>query len=552
MPSPFAPKIGTNYCPKEQEIIEITALLVQPTLRLERLQNEITEMQKAIDELKTERDSLAGYVRAHQALISPVRRLPPDILTEIFLACIPTHRNCVMSAREAPVILGRICSSWRATSLSAPRLWARLHVVEPTRPHYLTSILFEEKLAQRLETTKTWLSRSGQCPLSLSFESGLEYGFSSADSTTRPHAASFLQALIKFAPRWQHIQFTIPLSALEILSHLSEADVPMLKSVAFYHNPHHAHHSPTWGPFEMLHASQISSFSISGMYFNGEPPLRWNQLTILCVTTLTTSKMIFETISRCPELRNCKLMAHDGPGAEICSSHPVIQLSFLYSFELHCVGSMTTSKYLLPRLSAPELEDFILIRSPDLHGPIETEASAPLAHFLAASMHLERLRIDTCTFSKSSLLEILRSLPHTIQRLELDASNKRRVAIIPSLDDEVLSVLTPASGFSPFCCPVLQELVIHHCYGISDAALLQFIAVRMHGGVPTTLNRVTIQFDREMQLDILPSLRPFITTGRDVSITYLQVIPPQFSPWQGLADAPRASMPGMPRLMDAQ
>ncbi|KAJ6456394.1 hypothetical protein C8R45DRAFT_1034332 [Mycena sanguinolenta] len=36
------------------------------------------------------------------------------------MACMPTHRNCVMSAAEAPVILGRICSSWRAISIHRP------------------------------------------------------------------------------------------------------------------------------------------------------------------------------------------------------------------------------------------------------------------------------------------------------------------------------------------------------------------------------------------------------------------------------------------------
>ncbi|KAJ7785455.1 hypothetical protein B0H14DRAFT_2958528 [Mycena olivaceomarginata] len=68
---------------------------------------------KAISELNEERSSVADYVEAHRALISPVRRLPLDMLQEIFVACLPTHRNCVMSASEAPVLLGRICSSWR-------------------------------------------------------------------------------------------------------------------------------------------------------------------------------------------------------------------------------------------------------------------------------------------------------------------------------------------------------------------------------------------------------------------------------------------------------
>jgi hypothetical protein len=40
---------------------------------------------------------LGAYVDTHKALISPARRLPLDIIEEIFVACLPTHRNCVMS-----------------------------------------------------------------------------------------------------------------------------------------------------------------------------------------------------------------------------------------------------------------------------------------------------------------------------------------------------------------------------------------------------------------------------------------------------------------------
>ncbi|KAJ6538789.1 hypothetical protein DFH09DRAFT_1176245 [Mycena vulgaris] len=83
--SSFAPNLGTIYCPEDGEIAQIRTLLVEPTLRLERLGGEIADMQKAIDKLKEERDALIAYVEAHKALISPVRRLPLDVIQEIFL-----------------------------------------------------------------------------------------------------------------------------------------------------------------------------------------------------------------------------------------------------------------------------------------------------------------------------------------------------------------------------------------------------------------------------------------------------------------------------------
>ncbi len=59
---------------------EIRSPLVELTLRLNHLDDEITHLQEAIDKLAQERDSLGAYVAAHKAPVSPVRRLPLDII----------------------------------------------------------------------------------------------------------------------------------------------------------------------------------------------------------------------------------------------------------------------------------------------------------------------------------------------------------------------------------------------------------------------------------------------------------------------------------------
>ncbi|KAJ7797549.1 hypothetical protein B0H14DRAFT_3887024 [Mycena olivaceomarginata] len=178
MSSPFASRLGTNYSAQDKEIDEIKALLVEPSQKLKRLNDEIDVMRKALDKFVEERDILSTYVDAHRALISPVRRLHLDILEAIFIACLPTHRNCVMSAQEAPVILGRICSSWRAISLKTPRLWSRLHIVEPNYPNYPYNSplgVYQSKVEQRLKVANAWLRRSKMCPLSISLESSFDY-----------------------------------------------------------------------------------------------------------------------------------------------------------------------------------------------------------------------------------------------------------------------------------------------------------------------------------------------------------------------------------------
>ncbi|KAJ7162289.1 hypothetical protein C8R46DRAFT_1104129, partial [Mycena filopes] len=169
--SPFAARLGTNYCPSDQEILQINSLLAEPSLRLKNLDDEIADLQKAIDKLAAERETIAAFVDAHKALISPARRLPLDIIEAIFVACLPTHRNCVMSASEAPVLLGRICSPWRTISLATPRLWSSLHITHPSteQDSSVPASVVAETTALRLTVAQTWLRRSGQCPLSISY-----------------------------------------------------------------------------------------------------------------------------------------------------------------------------------------------------------------------------------------------------------------------------------------------------------------------------------------------------------------------------------------------
>ncbi|KAJ6537312.1 hypothetical protein DFH09DRAFT_1178439 [Mycena vulgaris] len=532
MASSFSPKLGTNYCPNDDEVVEIRALLVEPTLRLERLDNEIAVMRKALENLTDERDGLNAYVAGHKALISPVRRLPIDIIQEIFAACMPTHRNCVMSAREAPVLLGRICGSWRTLSLATPRLWASLHVVEPTRPFANSNIsdaLFEAKVTQRQETAKTWLGRSGQCPLSISLEGPAEQWETPSDPPSL-HTGRFLQALIQFAPRWQHVSFSVPSSALDALRPLTESDVPVLESIRLSPRQLPGLLQFDWGRSGMFAGARISSFSIWGSNFRmAELPLRWHLLTSLsilgplhfnhlvdAVSPLMTSEAALQIISRCLALRSCALRLVDEPSVELRTPHPIVEHRFMETLQLVCMGTDVGST---------------LERQPQ-----GSDTLTPLLRFLASSTYLETVDIDTATFSKSFLLEILDSLPPTVLYLRLDDNQHSdggwgwdQPTHYSGLDDHVLHTLATAPH-----CPALQTLHIQSSSTISDAGLLQFITARM---AVFPLQRVQVEFSRPLQRDIMPDLQPIIDGGLEVQITYPPAITMLFSPWQGLPDA---------------
>ncbi|KAJ6594527.1 hypothetical protein B0H19DRAFT_1225651 [Mycena capillaripes] len=542
MSSAFASKLGTNYCPQDEELAQINSLLIEPSLRLKRLDDEIASLQTAIDKLMEERDTLSTYMEAHRALTSPLRRLPLDIIQEIFLACLPTHRNCAMSALEAPVILGRICSSWRTISLSMPRLWSRLHIVEPARPYGSWNPgLYEAKVAQRLEVAHAWLGRSGTCPLSISLEGPHDHDMTPPLTPTPPSITDlFSNVLVPFASRWQHIRLALPpLSVEATLSRLTENDVPLLNSLKIIQRPNHPNSNPDgtrWSLSQsgVLHGPSLSRFSVTGNDTNASTfPLRWNQLTTLslmgptwAMTQPQTCQVVLDILSRCPQLRICKVFVQSPVEALLTDS--VVECPLLHILLLNC--SLNTSGSLLSRLSLPDLRDFILRGHIDHSGSPSTMDS--LVSFFAASPHLESISIESHAFLKPTLKEFLRGLPPTIRRLQIIEPLNMWNPFLGPLDDDAFAALE-LSLDRPIHCPALQELVIVNCRQVSDEALLRFITSR----VPT-LRLVNIKFDRAMEVDILPSLQSFMEAGLKTSIFYLPTAAPQFSPWLGLPDAP--------------
>lgn len=135
--SPFASYLGTNYAATHDETTKLTEFLVGPISKLNELQ-----LEGEIDRIKVHYDSLVGkhmelslHIERHQALMAPIRRPPVDVIQEIFLHCLPTIHNAVISSEESPILLTRICSGWRRIALNTAALWASIHIPIPQTSH---------------------------------------------------------------------------------------------------------------------------------------------------------------------------------------------------------------------------------------------------------------------------------------------------------------------------------------------------------------------------------------------------------------------------------
>jgi F-box-like len=127
-------------------------------------QDEIKRARKAIDELESELKvanqvleqaklrfaSLTQDLAERRAWIAPVRRLPFEVLSEIFTVCSEI-------SHLAPVTITEVCRSWRGIILATPRAWLRIYLNNKEHRTYLNRYL------------NTFLARGAQKPLHIAF-----------------------------------------------------------------------------------------------------------------------------------------------------------------------------------------------------------------------------------------------------------------------------------------------------------------------------------------------------------------------------------------------
>ncbi|KAJ7049301.1 hypothetical protein C8F01DRAFT_1002557 [Mycena amicta] len=126
--SPFHAILHTNTIPSDPDCARIRAFLKEPQQEAMELENTATSLRKQLEATEQRLEEVKLLISTHEALISPMRRVPVDVLRTIFLHTLPTARNTAMSPIEGPLLLCEVCKDWCDIALSTPRLWASIHV----------------------------------------------------------------------------------------------------------------------------------------------------------------------------------------------------------------------------------------------------------------------------------------------------------------------------------------------------------------------------------------------------------------------------------------
>ncbi|KAJ7480374.1 hypothetical protein B0H11DRAFT_2280651 [Mycena galericulata] len=117
----------SNDAPYGPELPTIQHVLVAERDRIERLRTEIAELRLATQSRVKELKEIEETFKNHKKIMSPVRRVPAEILCEIFSWTLPyTRRAGAQTIQQAPWRLGHICKRWRATALQYSPLWSTI------------------------------------------------------------------------------------------------------------------------------------------------------------------------------------------------------------------------------------------------------------------------------------------------------------------------------------------------------------------------------------------------------------------------------------------
>ncbi|KAJ6471808.1 hypothetical protein C8R47DRAFT_1054330 [Mycena vitilis] len=477
MDTPYRHILYTNTVASNEEARGIRRLVVAPKQDIQTLTNDIDGLQAAIDQLVHDRDVLTEFVEAHLALVSTARTLPDEIVREIFTALLPYgDRYPTMKRTQFPVVLTLICREWRAIALSIPRLWASLHIAAPYLSPWANGQIINDGV-------KTWLSRSGNLPLSISFAWTASHG--SEDMTRGAEDRSaILHSLMVYSNRWAHMRFIFPAyESFQSLATLAPADVPQLQTVVIrLGTPIPT--SPNYFSFTRgtdVQGISFKSLVVSHHAFRPQSPIRF--LSLLGPTF--SLGQVLMILRQSPQLETCTLSIADGPEPGPLQPVRMVRLRRLCIVD-HTRGGNGNGTTLFRYVELPDLDTL------DYSYTMWFTALLP---YLATFHNLTSLGLST-RMSKETLAQCLADVPK-LEKLVLHRPKRSLANKESPISCQLFSLLS-----TEVLCPLLHDV---SCFGVdagSDQELLALVQTRRARGPQMhALSRVHGVFPHAMQLE---------------------------------------------------
>ncbi|KAJ7646049.1 hypothetical protein DFH06DRAFT_1096143 [Mycena polygramma] len=388
------------------------------SLALERYDTEIERLQQRLSVLMSDRAKLQSYSDGCRSAFSPIRRLPPELLAEIFGMCDPPGER-VLSNNIAPtkeinrlakkylLQLSRVCFHWHGVAMETPMLWS--------------TIIFDQTLWSSC-------SRSSKTLFDLvetSLERGADYPLTIRAAVGRgnPAERSILELLGQHSHRWKHVYLRVDTRCFPFLAN-ARGRFPLLETL------------------RLINSSSVNHLPYIEDIFESAPKLR---VVFLGDWHPTPLRLPWNTLR-----------------------------SFMYRIEpwLDPSGGQTTLGTLLESMNCSRLADLRFIRSKS-GAPCRWNQPCFLGFVSRSSLHmtLRILQIDAA-LEDHELLQCLAVLP-LLEVLYISDSKNRH----PTITDNLLQQLVWRPD-QPCLVPHLDILRLTSLVHFSDDALRDLILSR--------------------------------------------------------------------------
>ncbi|KAJ7466184.1 hypothetical protein B0H11DRAFT_2048764 [Mycena galericulata] len=427
------PLIHTNGAPTEFQAREIHRLLEAGQDDLARIEESILKVSLILSELQFQKRQRTKSLTALRRILSPIRRLPNELLTEIFLFCRANSTRSTVSildVREAPMLLSHVAAHWRTVSIGTPMLWDtpcfRESIVSHPKAIYMRSIL----------------QRSRHLPTSLAFET---FG----DSGPRAIAGNTdcFQFFTDLGDRVQHISLDLPWR--DVMEHIKNPPgCPLFPILASLKVTLEDDGLEDWPAIldSFRRAPGLRSLTLNASSSPFTPTFPWVQLTSLTMFIPIDETTVYLVLRQCLQLKTCVLFEMSYTG-DTQDSQPLCTLDALRSFSFSPWEA--DSGKLLEFFSFPKLESLSLSHCVNMPATVLLDLRAR-SHFKLQDLTLCNLPLTT-----EELLEVLRHLL-TLQTLVLGNSATYIV------DDLLRAFTYSQSHVQSLLLPRLTTLTIRH------------------------------------------------------------------------------------------
>ncbi|KAF7296008.1 F-box domain-containing protein [Mycena kentingensis (nom. inval.)] len=325
---------------------QFTDVDIALTIGSESTETQKLLLQATLSKLDKELSAAQEVLAVHMRAVTFARQIPVEVLEVIFLHTLPEGEARPLR-REAPLLLCQICSAWRAVALATPRLWAALSLSVDRRPGEWRDLI------------ETWLGRSADCPLDISFVTGRNGDPNGGRTMMQfPYFNEHVVRMVRpYSRRWQRLQLDVSaLSATRLLN----ASLPRLETLELN----------TRGEMSSLYISFADAPKLRRVFLVGDRTavgkihLPWPHLTELHIPDCPTPvDDIYRILARATVLVSCSIHLSSIHGQSNNTPAPLLPIILPVLDHLSLAGFLgeTTAKSFLTNLVAPKIDTLELI-----------------------------------------------------------------------------------------------------------------------------------------------------------------------------------------------